>query len=74
MVPDVTNSAASIWNIPAATFCNSAEVAQILQLKDDSEANMPPSSRTVTGTRTCCLSVRTKHSWKKGRLARGSHR
>lgn len=34
MVPDVTNSAASIWKSSAATFCNSAEIGQILQVKD----------------------------------------
>lgn len=34
MVPDGTNSAASIWNISAAIFCNSAEIGQILQLTD----------------------------------------
>lgn len=34
MVPEVTNSAASIWNSSAATFCNSAGIGQILQVKD----------------------------------------
>ena len=32
MVPDGTNSVASIWNISAAIFCKSAEIGQILQI------------------------------------------